>query len=539
MPIDFKPVPFDKKLADLGIHYSEYRMDYEKISKDLQKAVQYGEEEEFLMMLRTFGKEDMFFFAYFILDYPVNKPFLIQRIYDCQDNPHYTMDMWAREHWKSTIRTCIQPLFEVVNNPEERIGIFSHTRGMAKSHLRKIKIQLEENARIKSVYPDIFYQKPERQAPKWSELDGLYVKRKGNYGEGTFEACGLIDGMPTGKHYSIRVFDDIVTDQTVGNVDASEKAIEKFYHSEYLKTENGKKRIVGTRYEAYDPYEKIKKKNKRWKYICFPAEVDENGKGIFNGTPVHMSREELDERRLSTTDYNYACQMLQDPTKETNSVFKKENIVFYDPNDFPHGLNTYIVVDPANKKQKKNDFSVYFVVGVDEFRKYWILDMVRDKLSLNERWETLKELVQKWNPMEIGYETYGMQSDIDYFEERMSAERVYLKITPLGGIVSKVDRILRLAPVFENRRFLFPKIMTYVNFEGQMRDLVNDFIYLEYEQFPKPTHDDMLDCLARVLDKQLKVLFPEKTEPRELAGRQKFNPFSDTKKDATWMSSWF
>ena len=77
------------------------------------------------------------------------------------------------------------------------MGIFSHTRPIAKGFLRQIKRELEGNNVLKALFQDILHADPQHQSPKWSEDDGIIVKRKTNPKEATVEAWGLVDGQPT------------------------------------------------------------------------------------------------------------------------------------------------------------------------------------------------------------------------------------------------------------------------------------------------------------------------------------------------------
>lgn len=521
----------------------EYRAPYWEFAAEINNLFKIGRDEDALMMLRTYGKIDLFFFAYFILGYKFDHPFLVQRVYDCQDNANNFMDLWAREHLKSTIRSCIQPIHMVVNNPNHRIAIFSFSRAMGRQHLRKIKEILEGNKLIKMVFPEIFYEKPSTQSFKWSELDGLYVKRNINASEATFSAYGLIETLPTGSHFTHRVYDDIVNELTIRNPDAVAKAMDAYDKSLYLKQQGGTMGIVGTHYGMNDPYYQIlEKKYSKIVVNEIPAEVDENGEGKIGGKPVFMSREELDDRVYGSNEEDYSAQMLLKPHFRSKTNLKLEDLQFYNVGEHPKGMIYYIIVDPATKKKKKSDYTVMWVIGTTEQRHFYVVDLIRDKLSLTERWTALKDLHMKWKPRAVGYESYGIQADLEYFEERRRYERYYFEIIPLGGMISKVDRIERLASYFKNKRIYLPKMLMYVNSEGQQLDMVDVFINEEYIYFPKPKHDDMLDSLARIQDGKMEIQFPaETTKPSGITdfNHNGLDPYNIKKEQTNIMGAWF
>src|ERR1043166_957371 len=103
----------------------------------------------------------------------------------------------------------------LVRDPEITVGVFSHIRPAAKKFMRQIKQTFEDHEYLKLLYHDVLWDKPRQDAPKWSEDEGIVVRRRGQQKESTVEAWGLIDGMPTGAHFRLRVYDALVTEKSV------------------------------------------------------------------------------------------------------------------------------------------------------------------------------------------------------------------------------------------------------------------------------------------------------------------------------------
>lgn len=194
------------------------------------------------------------------------------------------------------------------------------------------------------------------------------------------------------------------------------------------------------------------------------------------------------------------------------SDFRKYNADCIHREDF----NIYIFVDPSGGKGKKSDYSTFIVAGLGKDKNYYILDGIRGRFVLTERTSRLFELVRKWQPVNTYYEQYAMQADIEHIKEDMNHLNYRFEITPVGGQVSKMNRISALEPLFRKHRILFPEILGYYDEDRMYRDFTQDFYSEEFVKFPYNVdraglHDDMLDCLARLSDPAVKLEFPEES----------------------------
>ncbi len=120
----------------------------------------------------------------------------------------------------------------------------------------------------------------------------------------------------------------------------------------------------------------------------------------------------------------------------------------------------------------------------------------------------------------MGYEQYGMQSDIEHIQSEMARLNYHFAIRPLGGRTAKIDRIRRLVPWFETGRFFLPVQASFTDEEGRIRNFTTEFVEEEFSSFPVCAHDDMLDCLARAVDPDISVPFPDAADGRSAVEKE-------------------
>ena len=121
---------------------------------------------------------------------------------------------------------------------------------------------------------------------------------------------------------------------------------------------------------------------------------------------------------------------------------------------------------------------------------------------------------RKWNPKGVGYEKYGKDSDIEHIKYVMNHEKYRFNITQLGGNTPKNDRIRKLIPPWESGRIFLPLTCPFIDYEKKQRDLTQELKDDELLTFPVGSHDDILDCFARILDPEFGAEFP-RTETQQ------------------------
>jgi hypothetical protein len=397
-------------------------------------------------------------------------PWLFNRCREVEAEPDGHIDLWARFHYKSTIITFAGSIQEILADPEIKIAIFSHSKPIARAFLGQVMREFESNAYLKQVYPDVLWDEPRKEAPVWGLDRGIQVKRRSNPKESTVEAHGLVEGAPTSRHFDLHIYDDVVTRETVTNPEMIRKTTESWELADNLGSHEGaRKWMPGTRYSFADTYGVIIER-RVLKVRKHPATDD----GTLKGVPVFLTQKRWDEIKNAQRS-TVSAQMLQNPIAGNEAMFK--STMFRPYMIRPTILNIYIMVDPSKGRSATSDRTAMAVVGVDVAGNRYLLDGVRHRMSLSERWATLKKLYLKWRDATgvqviiVGYERYGAQTEDEVIKEWQERDGVAFELVELSwpreGGHSKKDRVERLEPDMRNGRFFLPGIVYHPEIGGR------------------------------------------------------------------------
>ena len=480
-----------------------------------------------LKMVRALAMWDRFYLLVVLLGRKdALHPWIYARCREVERHPDGYLDIYGREHYKSTIITYAGIIQEILRDPNITIGLFSHTKGIARGFLRQIKVELESNERLKRLFPDVLYASPADDAPMWSLDSGIIVKRSSNPKEATVEAWGLVDGQPTSKHFALMVYDDVVTRESVSTPEQIAKTTEAWELSDNLGSQGGRKWHVGTRYSFADSYADIMKRG-AVKPRIYPATAD----GTITGKPVLFSQEEWTRKVRDQGEATISCQMLANPLAGHQRMFDVADLQYYEVR--PETLAVYILIDPARSKKSDSDDTAMAVIGVDYANNKYLLDGMCHKMDLMERWQNTARLYMHWKQQSgvqalyVGYESFGAQADLDYFREQQKLNNLRFEIKELAwpreGGGSKVDRVQRLGPDFRGHKFYLPYPTDEKNYTSQQRRMVDGYKYrisrsirrknenneiydlgeqlkMQVHYFPYGGKKDLVDAVSRIYD---------------------------------------
>lgn len=502
-----------------GLSRAEFKAECAKIIAEAEsKASARGLSEEEvnevrLNTMRQLGESSLFFFCVSILGLVarddktgeiiegfVDSDYGYRLCLDVQENKWKKLWVLAREHYKSTIITCASTLWEIIRNPNATFCIYSYKEDMAKKFLGQIRGWIEDIPLVRALWPDIFWENPalgyedlpngQRKRWAWTSTE-IEVKRKVKSKEKTIEVAGIGGNSKTGAHFRYQIFDDA---ETIGSV-GSPEAIDSLYQSVMMAFNTGQTGkldfcFVGTFYARADVYYRMLKNGIFRQAVIQPC-VDKDGK------PILFSYEALEEKYRSMGAAVFATQMMCDPSFNSSATFKAEWVRRWSPN--PEGLNVYVVVDPASgKTSKKHDFTVMLAFGIDSLGNILVLDMIRDKIGLEQKFISLASFVQRYNPVRIYYEQVSMQQDISSLEMLMDKYHTRFALIPFNPTKwgDKGARIEKLRNKFEYQQVYLPESCVHANFDGTNEDMISTFYYDEYLGYPTVMHDDALDCLS-------------------------------------------
>jgi predicted phage terminase large subunit-like protein len=270
-----------------------------------------------------------------------------------------------------------------------------------------------------------------------------------------------------------------------------------------LGSQDCKKRFIGTRYHSQDTYKTILDRKSAIPRI-YPA----TDNGTFSGNPILFTPEQFKTKVNDMGSYIASCQLLLNPLADNAMGFDQQWLRYYLELHSNTDWNYYILVDPASKKKKENDYTVMAVIALAPDNNYYLIDAIRDRMNLTQRTEKVFEFHKKYKTLNVGYEEYGLSCDIEHIQYVQEQRGYRFEIMPLGGSMGKVDRIRRLIPIFEQKRFYIPTQLLFYDMTGKQRDFIKELLDDEYKTFPVSSHDDMLDCISRIVEPDLKALFP-------------------------------
>lgn len=437
------------------------------------------------------------------------------------------------QHGKSFMTSEIAPAWFMGRFPKKKIITASHTKELAS----KFGLKVRENI-LHPIHGAVFGHDGQL-SPKKQAADEFYTNAGGEY-----FAVG-VGGTPIGHGADVYIIDDPIRSRSDVQSESQRQELKQWWSSAVMSRLVGDGNIIlmHQRWHEDDLAGWLLKESPgQWRVVNFPAliEDEEDAEADYLGrkigeplVPKLHSKEKLemirDDPGFSKQDWYSMYQ--QKPRGASGDKFTEGMLLRYQSNpiEMARSMNVYIIVDPCgNNKTNRSDYATFAVIGVGADGNFYILDMIREKLELKDRGEVLMNLHRKWKPINVYYEQYGMQSDIQAIQMMQEHENYRfpiqrIKDTITRGKNQKEARIERLIPDMHNGRWYAPEVLIKHDQDGNEYEPIELMVQEEMLPFPVGKHDDSIDCTSRIYD--IPIILPT-SSPIVINSGQKRNKIS-------------
>lgn len=440
------------------------------------------------------------------------------------DNNLTRLFLLFRGAFKSTIITIAHTIQLMLIWPDIRILIASHKKeGGSQKFLAAIKHHFIRNKKLRALFPEYCPQPNSVGMIEWGTQDAVTLPNRSDtaaFPEETIEIASSTSNV-TGRHYNYIKVDDIVTVDSVTNEIMLQKTEEFNALLKFLfdNPEQGITDYIGTTYHFADLYS-ILRASKDITRVILPC-WDEAEQPTIPERFTHDGLQRLKDDPMMTS-FQFSAQYMLNPIPEEDQTFRPEwwrRAGFYYDKE-PENLRVAVFVDPASKQRKESDYTALISIGMDTNGEYYLLDIIRDKLTVEGRAKLVIDTLIKRGIHKVHYETIGFQNtDLKTIKELGVRRDWHVTVEEIkASRQSKEDRIRGLQGIYEGGHIHWPKEYSYHSLYHQKTLDMVDILKRELWMFPKVKFFDLSDCHSFMLRSNLY----KPTEKREAPKDDKF-----------------
>lgn len=436
-------------------------------------------------------------------------------------------------HGKSMMVSETAPAWFMGLNPGMKTMIVSHDLGLAKKAAARVRDKMESVLHVSAFGPESAID------PRRGAIDNFFTEKGGEV-----MIASVLGRSPIGSGADLYILDDPFNDVTSKTKHTRDQVEAWISANVFTRLEGKGPRIVVIMHQRWsedDLVGRLKAKAKNdpdtnYEFFNFPALIEDEEDAALDFlkrdigeclSPHLFDSETLLSLKAEMRPQEWSAMYQQRPRVAGGNRFKRDMLhpVEVTPEQAKN-MTVYVIGDPAVGKNEKNDNTAISVVGLGSDKNLYWLDLIREKLSLQERWAKLKEIHSRWKPNFTFWEQYGGTSDIEYFKEKMSQDLYHLRHLENSAYLNhaaesqmkkgeaKGIRIARLIPdMNEGRWFANWHIeRERMNMSGTAVERYYPFEEMLNEEMLTWTginddSDDGLDSVSRIYD--LPLVWPE------------------------------
>lgn len=241
------------------------------------------------------------------------------------------------------------------------------------------------------------------ESPGYQALFPLELKQDSNSNaKFTNDQFGFRSAVPitsiTGHRGDRVIIDDAISASNATSDTLREKVNQTYFGSVTTRINDPRRStitVIQQRLHEQDLVGAILEKDSRFETLILPMEYvpttrvtgigfkdprKKQGELLF---PDHWGKEEIQAFR-EEGDYKYAAQFQQNPVPDKGGFFERHWFNRYHRNELPKALHHYITSDHSTGFNKKNDYQVIRVWGVDSNKNLYLVDSFREVCQINK-----------------------------------------------------------------------------------------------------------------------------------------------------------
>lgn len=410
-----------------------------------------------------------------------------ERFFEVYDDPSIQriVVLAHRGFGKTTIFNVAAPSQAIIFDKAPVIVPISATSTLAELISENLKYSLENNEAVAAAIGQIKGDRWTRE--EWDTGNGHHILPRGTGQQ--------IRGVNwRGNRLGLGIGDDLETRESVKTKESREALKKWFLTDFYAAVDKSSKDwrivVVGTVLHN-DCLLMTLRNDPLWTCLEFPL-CDPQYQSywpIFMDNAAVAALAEEYRRNGMITEFSMEYMNIANPTED--ATFKQEMFKYFEPEELPKDIESFVIVDPARTVKTHSDFTA--IVGVSysaKENKLFVRDIVNRRMHQDETFNEMFGMAERVGAKILGYEETGLH---DHFEWPLTNEilrrGLSFELVPLrpytisGRMASKGSRIGALAPlyrmglVFHNR--------------GCCAELESQLL-----AHPMSDYDDVADCLA-------------------------------------------
>lgn len=323
---------------------------------------------------------------------------------------------------------------------------------------------------------------------------------------------GVMSGIRGFKEYgqrpTIAILDDLLSDSDARS-DTVIKTIEEVVYKAVTFALHPTKNCIlwcGTPFNSKDPLYKAIESN-AWKSVVFPiAEKFPCKKEEFRGAwedrfPFESVQTSYETAIAGGQEQAFRQEMMLQIIPQEGLLVPQDKIITIPTETFQNKnksyYNFYITTDFAYTDKESSDYSVISVWAINSNNEFILCDGICTKQLIDSNMNLLFNFVQKYNPLQVGFELTGQQIGfVQILRNEMVKRNIFFNLKEIRPSKDKFSRFNLISPYFHQGKILILSHMM----KSQWGIEFNDEISKATIEGFKSKHDDVLDSISQLMD---------------------------------------